>query len=79
MEAYLESHPDSYVVALVNNAGVALPGPLEVQPIKTFQRQIEVNLTGHVRVTQRFLRYLRNSRKAGQPARIINTVSIAGR
>src|SRR5207244_1174829 len=37
---------------LVNNAGVAVPAPLEVLPIEDFRRQLEVNLTGQLAVTQ---------------------------
>jgi NAD(P)-dependent dehydrogenase (short-subunit alcohol dehydrogenase family) len=37
---------------LVNNAGAALPGPLETIPIEVFRRQIEINLTAQLLVTQ---------------------------
>ena len=49
---------------LVNNAGIAVPGPLETLPIDDFKRQIEVNLTAHVAVTQALLP-LDPSRHAG--------------
>src|ERR1700722_15515029 len=39
---------------LVNNAGIALPGPLLYQKIEDFKQQIAVNLTGHLIVTQAF-------------------------
>ena len=35
---------------LVNNAGAALPGPLETIPIDVFRRQIEINLTAQLLV-----------------------------
>src|SRR5512144_3130435 len=44
----LES-PDG-LAGLVNNAGIAVAGPLEAIPIDEFRRQIEVNLTGQVAV-----------------------------
>src|SRR5262245_33301104 len=44
---------------LVNNAGIVKPGPLEYQPIADFRRQLEVNLFGHVMVTQAFLPLIR--------------------
>eukprot|EP01096_Ripella_sp_DP13-Kostka_P017084 TRINITY_DN8638_c0_g1_i3.p1 TRINITY_DN8638_c0_g1~~TRINITY_DN8638_c0_g1_i3.p1 ORF type:complete len:326 (+),score=126.30 TRINITY_DN8638_c0_g1_i3:419-1396(+) len=62
------------LAAIVNNAGIALPGPLEVQPVPQFERQMQVNLTGHVAVTQHFLPLIRRDK-----GRIINTASIAGR
>ena len=40
---------------LVNNAGVAFPGPLLHLPIGDFRRQLEVNLTAQLFVTQTFL------------------------
>ena len=40
--------------ALVNNAGIAVPGPLLYLGIEDFRHQIEVNLTGQLIVTQAF-------------------------
>jgi NAD(P)-dependent dehydrogenase (short-subunit alcohol dehydrogenase family) len=59
---------------LVNNAGVAVPGPLETLPIEDFRRQIEVNLTGQVAVTQAMLPSIRAAR-----GRIVFISSIGGR
>jgi NAD(P)-dependent dehydrogenase (short-subunit alcohol dehydrogenase family) len=47
---------------LVNNAGIAVPGPLETLPIDEFRRQIEVSLTAHVAVTQAMLPSIRATR-----------------
>jgi NAD(P)-dependent dehydrogenase (short-subunit alcohol dehydrogenase family) len=44
---------------LVNNAGVALPAPLEFMPLAEFRRQLEVNLVGQLAVTQAVLPALR--------------------
>ncbi len=38
--------------ALVNIAGAALPGPLAYVPIKQFQRQLDINVTGQLRLIQ---------------------------
>jgi len=62
------------IAGLVNNAGIAVPGPLEYLPMDEFRRQIEVNLTGQVAVTQGFLPMLRPTR-----GRIVNIGSIGGR
>lgn len=64
---------------LVNNAGIALAGPLEYVPLAVFRRQIEVNLTGQLAVTQAMLPALRQGRAQGADARIVMIGSIAGR
>ncbi len=50
---------DGGLDGLVNNAGIAVPSPLETIPIEDFRHQIEVNLTGQVAVTQALLPQLR--------------------
>src|SRR5258708_21775500 len=64
---------------LVNNAGVAVPAPLEYIPLDAFRRQIEVNLVGQLAVTQAVLPALRQARQHGSPARIVLVGSIGGR
>jgi NAD(P)-dependent dehydrogenase (short-subunit alcohol dehydrogenase family) len=50
---------------LVNNAGVAVPGPLLELPIEELRRQLEVNVIAQLGVTQAFAPLL----GAGQPGR----------
>lgn len=64
---------DAGVAGLVNNAGIAVPGPLEAVPIELLRRQFEVNVIGQVAVTRAFLPLLRKSR-----GRIVNMSSING-
>lgn len=59
---------------LVNNAGIAVAGPLEAVPIPDLRRQLEINVIGQVAVTQAFLPLIRQAR-----GRIVNMGSIAGR
>jgi len=59
---------------LVNNAGVAVGGPLEFISLDRFRWQFEVNVVGLLQVTQAFLPLLRTGR-----GRIVNIGSIAGR
>lgn len=59
---------------LVNNAGIALAGPLEEMPLDELRRQFEVNVFGAVAVTQAALPALRSGR-----GRIVNIGSIGGR
>ncbi len=47
---------------LVNNAGIGVFGPLEIIPIEQFRRQLEVNVTGQLAVTQALLPLLRRAR-----------------
>lgn len=67
------------LAGLVNNAGVAFPGPLLHLPIDDFRRQLEINLIGQLRVTQAFAPLLgARVPQSGPPGRIINMSSVAG-
>ncbi len=61
------------LAGLVNNAGIGVSGPLELVPIEELRRQFEVNVIGHVAVTQAVLPLLRIAR-----GRIVNIGSING-
>jgi NAD(P)-dependent dehydrogenase (short-subunit alcohol dehydrogenase family) len=61
------------LAGLVNNAGIGVSGPLELVPIEELRRQFEVNVIGHVAVTQAFLPLLRIAK-----GRIVNIGSING-
>jgi NAD(P)-dependent dehydrogenase (short-subunit alcohol dehydrogenase family) len=65
---------DEPLHGLVNNAGIAVAGPLELVPLERWRTQLEVNVIGLVAVTQKFLPALRRGR-----GRIVNIGSIAGR
>src|SRR5439155_15405148 len=47
------------LAGVVNNAGIAVAGPLEFVPIPDLRRQFEVNAVAPVAVTQAFLPMLR--------------------
>lgn len=64
---------------LVNNAGAAMPGPLEYLPIDTFRRQIAINLTAQLLVTQVMLPALFQGAQGHGEARIVMIGSIGGR
>jgi NAD(P)-dependent dehydrogenase (short-subunit alcohol dehydrogenase family) len=59
---------------LVNNAGIAVAGPLEFLPVEELRRQLEVNVVAQIAVTQAMLPLIR---RAG--GRIVNIGSIAGK
>jgi NAD(P)-dependent dehydrogenase (short-subunit alcohol dehydrogenase family) len=58
---------------LVNNAGVAYGGPVELLDLEELRRAFEVNFFGVIAVTQAFLPLLRAGR-----GRIVNMSSISG-
>jgi NAD(P)-dependent dehydrogenase (short-subunit alcohol dehydrogenase family) len=60
--------------ALINNAGTGFPAPLELLPLDDLRAQFEVNLVGHLAVTQALLPALKAARGT-----IINVSSIGGR
>jgi NAD(P)-dependent dehydrogenase (short-subunit alcohol dehydrogenase family) len=65
---------------LVNNAGIAVPGPLLHLPIEDFRRQIDVNLIGQLIVTQAFAPLLgADVGRQGAPGRIVMMSSVSGR
>ncbi len=65
--------------ALINNAGIAVGGPLVLLPYKEFDLQMDVNLRGVFRVTQKFYDLLKpDNRKSNKAGRIINMSSISG-
>jgi NAD(P)-dependent dehydrogenase (short-subunit alcohol dehydrogenase family) len=59
---------------LVNNAGVAVPGPLETVPLVDLRHQLEVNLIAYVAVTQAMLSEVRRAE-----GRVVFLSSIGGR
>ena len=59
---------------LVHNAGIVVPGPLELLTVADLRESFEVNLFGVQRVTTEFLPLLRTSR-----GRLIGVSSISGR
>ena len=67
------------LMGLVNNAGAALPGPLEYLPIEVFRRQLEINLVGQLHVTQVMLPALLAASKQRGEARVVMIGSIGGR
>lgn len=59
---------------LVNNAGIAIGGPIEAVSIEDWRRQFETNVFGVVTLTQACLPLLRESK-----GRVVNISSISGR
>jgi NAD(P)-dependent dehydrogenase (short-subunit alcohol dehydrogenase family) len=66
---------NSGLAGLVNNAGVAVAGPIEFIDVEEFRNQLDVNVLGVVRTTQAMLPLIRQ----GGRGRIVNISSIGGR
>ncbi|HEX6385839.1 MAG TPA: SDR family oxidoreductase [Anaerolineae bacterium] len=75
-----EAVSDQGLAGLVNNAGIAAPGPLMHLPLDDFRYQLEVNVVGTLAVTQAFLPLLGARKDAPHPpGRIVNISSVSGR
>jgi NAD(P)-dependent dehydrogenase (short-subunit alcohol dehydrogenase family) len=72
--AALDAALPAQLDAVVNNAGVAIGGPIEAVPVSELRRQLEINVVGQVAVTQAVLPRLRESR-----GRIVFVSSVSGR
>jgi NAD(P)-dependent dehydrogenase (short-subunit alcohol dehydrogenase family) len=68
-----EAVGDEGIAGLVNISGVGEAGPLEYVPLEEFSRQFEVNVFGHLAVTQAFLPLIRTA-----TGRIVNVGSVGG-
>jgi NAD(P)-dependent dehydrogenase (short-subunit alcohol dehydrogenase family) len=64
----------SRLFGLVNNAGICAASPTEFVPIDLLRRHLEVNVIGHIAVTQAFMPLIRSGK-----GRIINIGSATGR
>jgi NAD(P)-dependent dehydrogenase (short-subunit alcohol dehydrogenase family) len=68
------------LAGLVNNAGIAVAGPLLYLNVEDFERQFAVNVTGQLIVTQAFAPLLGADRsRTGAPGRIVMISSVGGR
>lgn len=61
-------------LVLINNAGIAVSGPIESVQMEEYRKQFEVNYFGLIAMTQKFLPLIRQTK-----GRVINISSIAGR
>jgi len=59
---------------VINNAGVAIPGPLELMDEELFDAQLDINVKAVRRITNAVLPYL----KVKTPGKIINISSVSG-
>src|SRR5262245_9730445 len=64
---------DAGLVGVVNNAAIAVSGPLEFLPLAALRTQLEVNVVGALAMVQEFAPLLRRSR-----GRVVNVSSVGG-
>ena len=67
------------LIALVNNSGIALGGPMQHLPTDVFRKQFEVNLFGVVSVTRAFLPLLGAHKGSSHKGRIVMISSVSGK
>ena len=72
--ALIAGASDTRLAGIVNNAGIAVAGPLEMLPAAELRRQFEVNFFAPMAIAQAFLPQLRATR-----GRIVNVSSIGGK
>lgn len=65
---------------LINNAGIAIGGPLQTQSMEVIRQHFEVNVFGLLALTRAFLPLLgATSDFSGTPGKIINISSVGGK
>jgi NAD(P)-dependent dehydrogenase (short-subunit alcohol dehydrogenase family) len=62
---------------LINNAGIAVPGPIQYISPENFEMQLDVNVKSVHRITNRLLPYLGTNPKY-KPGKIVNISSVSG-
>ncbi len=68
------------LAGLVNNAGIAVPGPFLETPLDKWRKQLETNVIGLVATTQAFAPLLGTDLSLkGEPGRIVMISSVAGK
>jgi short-subunit dehydrogenase len=84
-KAVLESVADvrsriekSHTFSIINNAGIAVAGPIEDLSIGEIKHQFDVNVFGALTVTKSYLPLLREQSPRGQKGRIVNISSVSG-
>lgn len=68
------------LAGLVNNAGIAIPGPILHQSLADYRAQVEVNLIGAYITSQAFVPLLgADPSLNGRPGRVVNITSLGGK
>jgi len=73
------SETNSSLCSVINNAGIAIGGPVRYLDVDHFRKQFEVNFFGLIEVTKCFLDLLIDNNKYKMKNKIINIGSISGK
>jgi len=71
--------PGECLAGLINNAGIALGGPVTLIDTEVFRKQFEVNFFGLIDVTKAYLPLLGASKESSNQGKIINISSVSGK
>ena len=71
--------PGECIAGLVNNAGIALGGPVSLIETDIFRKQFEVNFFGLIDVTKAYLPLLGARKESNNQGKIINISSVSGK
>ncbi|HZV68189.1 MAG TPA: SDR family NAD(P)-dependent oxidoreductase [Saprospiraceae bacterium] len=68
------------LVAIINNAGIVVAGAVLYVPVDKWSHQLDVNVLGVIRITQKFFEFLKHGHDAvdAHPRSIINISSVSG-
>lgn len=72
----LQKNGINHIDSLVNNAGVALAGPVEYQSFTEIQNILQINVVAVIKITQIILPLLK---KSSSGARVVNISSVSGK
>ena len=75
----LKLRSNDELVAIVNNSGIALGGPIQHLPTDVYRKQFEVNLFGVISVTRSYLKLLGAYRGSAHQGRIVMISSVSGK
>lgn len=80
VESVKKQVTDTGLGGLVNNAGIAVSGPMQHVKSEYMRKQMDVNVHGLLEVTQAFLPLLGADKKSTyKPGRLVNVSSVSGR
>ena len=74
-----ELNKGEYISGLINNAGVAMGGPVTIIETEVFRKQFDINFFGLIDVTKAFLPLLGAIKNSHYQGKIINISSVSGK
>ena len=75
IDAWEQGHPDEYISALVNNAGIRKDGMMFMMADNDWHSVLDTSLNGFFYITRRLLKHMMPKKRGG---RIVNMVSLSG-